>query len=82
MPSVLGTTEQVRVAALGQVVNQSLTLVATVLKLGIVVIDISDQDGDLTDADQRLRRLVRRGDGQGVLLLFLTVKAPRGGDDP
>lgn len=60
----------------------SLTLIATVLKLGIVVIDVSDKDGDLTDADQRLLRLVGGGNRQRVLSLLLTVKALRGGDDP
>lgn len=60
----------------------SLTLIATVLKLGLVVVDVSDEDGDLTDADQRLLRSVGGSHRQRVLALLLAVKALRGGDHP
>lgn len=60
----------------------SLTLIATVLKLGLVVVDVSDEDGDLTDADQWLLRSVGGGHRQHVLALLLAVKALRGGDHP
>lgn len=60
----------------------SLTLIATVLKLGLVVVDVSDEDGDPTDADQRLLRSVGGGHRQRVLALLLAVKALRGGDHP
>lgn len=52
----------------------ALTLVAAVLELGIVVVLVSDDDGDLADADERLLGLVRRCDRQAVLSLALSVK--------
>lgn len=57
-----------------------LTLVAAVLKLGVVVVLVSNDDGDLADPDQRLVPLVRGGDGQREFPLTLSVKAHRRGD--
>lgn len=56
------------------------TLVAAVLKLGVVVVLVSNDDGDLADPDQRFVALVRGGDGQREFPLTLSVKVHRRGD--
>lgn len=57
-----------------------LTLVAAVLKLGVVVILVADEHGDLTDPDERLLGLIRGRHRQRELPLTLPVEARRGGD--
>lgn len=58
----------------------ALTLIAAVLELGIVVVLVGDDDGDLADADERLLSLVCRRDRQAVLSLPLPVKCHGGTD--
>ena len=58
----------------------SLTLVAAVLELGVVVVLVGDEHGDLADADEGFLGHVGGGDRQGVLSLALTVKTHRADD--
>ena len=58
----------------------TLTLVAAVLKLGVVVVLVGDEDGDLADADEGLLGQVCRRDRQGVLSLALAVETHSGAD--
>lgn len=57
-----------------------LTLVTAVLELGVVVVLVPNNDGDATDADERLVGLIGGGDRQRELPVALAVKARRGGD--
>lgn len=57
-----------------------LTLVAAVFKLGVVVILVGDDDGDLTDADERLLGLISGRHRQRELPLTLPVETHRRGD--
>lgn len=59
----------------------TLTLVAAVLKGGVVVVDVGDEDGELAHADERLPRPVGGSDRQSVLPLPLPVETLRGADD-
>lgn len=63
-----------------EVTEVTLTLVAAVLKLGVVVVLVGDEDGDLADADERLLGQVCRRHRQGVLSLALAVEAHCGAD--
>lgn len=58
----------------------TLTLVAAVFKLGLVVVLVGDHDGDLADPDERLVRLIRGRDRQREFPLPLSVEAYRRGD--
>lgn len=57
-----------------------LTLVSAVFELGVVVVLVCDDDGDLTDPDERLLGLICGRHRQRELSLTLAVEAHRGGD--
>ncbi len=60
--------------------STKLTLVAAVFKLGVVVVLVCDEDGDLTDPDQRLLGLICGRHRQRELPLTLPVETHRRGD--
>lgn len=57
-----------------------LTLVAAVFKLGVIIVLICNDNGDLADPDERFVSLIRGRDRQHEFPLTLSVKAYRCGD--
>lgn len=57
-----------------------LTLVAAVFELGVVVVLVRDEDGDLADPDERLVGLICGRHRQSELPLTLPVETRRRGD--